>query len=81
MKILGAIGGIIGAIIVIIAGIDMIHIVSESGNSIMEISYHATGKGFIGLGIFCIALICVVAFRETYSTEEDEEEEDEEEDE
>jgi len=74
MKILGVIGGVVGAIIVILAGIDMTAIQSEAGDTIMEAYYHAMGRGFIGLGIFCIMLICVVAFRRVQPAKDDEEE-------
>jgi len=73
MKILGAIG-MVGAVIMIFAGVDMARIVSQataqgSAPSIAEVFYNAMGWGFIGLGIFCIMLICVVAFREVRQAE------------
>jgi len=82
MKILGVIG-VIGAAIMIFAGVDMTRIVSQSAaeggtRSVAEVFYNAMGWGFIGIGIFCIMLICVVAFREVHLTEGDEEEEEEE---
>ena len=86
MKILGAAIGMVGAIIMMFAGGDMMHIVSQataqgSAPSIAEVFYNKMGLGFIGLGIFCIMLICVVAFRPVHSVEGDEEEEEEEEEE
>jgi tetratricopeptide (TPR) repeat protein len=75
MGVLGAIG-IVGAIIMIFAGVDMARIVSQSAaeggaRSVAEIFYNAMGWGFIGLGIFCIMLICVVAFKKVQPTEDD----------
>jgi tetratricopeptide (TPR) repeat protein len=75
MKILGAIG-IMGAIIMLIAGIDMTRIISQataegSAPSIAEVFYNAMGWGFIGLGIFCIMLVSVVAFRQVRPAEDD----------
>jgi hypothetical protein len=67
MKILGIVG-IIGSAIIMIAGAYMTQIVSQSAaaggeQSIAEVFYHAMGWGFVGLGIFCMMLISVVAWR------------------
>jgi tetratricopeptide (TPR) repeat protein len=75
MQALGAIG-IVGAIIMIFAGVDMARIVSQSAaeggtRSVAEVFYNAMGWGFIGLGIFCIMLICVVAFKKVQPAEDD----------
>jgi tetratricopeptide (TPR) repeat protein len=83
MKILGVIG-VIGAVIMILAGVDMTRIVSQataegSAPSINEVFYNWMGLGFIGLGVFCIILICVVAFRQVQPAKDDEEEGDDEE--
>lgn len=83
MKVLAAIG-VVGAVIMIFAGLDMTRIVSQataegSAPSTAEVFYNSMGLGFIGLGIFCIMLICVVAFREVQPVKDDEEEGDEEE--
>lgn len=75
MQVLGAIG-IVGAIIMIFAGVDMARIVSQSAaeggtRTVAEAFYNAMGWGFIGLGIFCIMLICVVAFKNVQPAEDD----------
>jgi tetratricopeptide (TPR) repeat protein len=75
MQALGAIG-IVGGIIMIFAGVDMARIVSQSAaeggtRSVAEVFYNAMGWGFIGLGIFCIMLICVVAFKKVQPAEGD----------
>jgi heme/copper-type cytochrome/quinol oxidase subunit 2 len=81
MKILSAIG-IIGACFIIGAGVNMTQIISQSaaegsGRSIAEVFYNAMGWGFIGLGIFCIMLVCIVAFKKASLEQEEEDEEDE----
>jgi len=58
--IIMAIAGIAATVLLIWAGVSMLQIHSEgsaSGNvSIMEVSYHATGLGFIGFGALAILL-------------------------
>ena len=83
MKILGVIG-IIGAIVMIFAGVDMMRIMSQAtsmgeGPSIAEVFYNAVGLGFIGLGIFGLMLMSVLtlgllSFKEVQAAEEEEEE-------
>jgi len=60
VEIIIAISGIAATVLLIWAGVSMLQIHSEgsaSGNvSIMEISYHAMGLGFIGFGALAILL-------------------------
>jgi len=84
MKILGVIGGVGGALIMVVAGTDMMRIQSEAvagrnAPAIAEVFYNALGLGFIGLGIFCIMLICVIGLRGVRPAEASKEEDSEEE--
>jgi len=67
MKAIAIAIGIAGAIIMSVAGVDMMRIKTEAGAegapTIMEVFYNAVGMGFLGLGIFCIMLICIVGLR------------------
>lgn len=55
--------GMIGSIVMIGAGTDMASISSVAGNTVAEANRNAVGAGFIGLGIFCIVLTCLVFSR------------------
>ena len=52
---------------------------AEGVPTITDVFYNAVGMGFLGLGIFCIMLICIVSSREARpaAIEGDEEEEEE----
>jgi len=62
-KLAGVILGIIASIVMIAAGIDMASIRSIRGDTVAEAFYNAIGGGFIGLGVFCIALVWLLAVR------------------
>lgn len=62
-RVVGLVFGIIGSIVMIGAGIDMLSIMSVAGNTVAEAYYHAMGAGFIGLGIFCIAITSLIYSR------------------
>ena len=55
--------GIIGSVIMMIAGINMTLIRSVAGNTVAEAFYNNMGVVFIGLGIFCITLIVMISRR------------------
>ncbi len=57
---LGLVVGIIGSLIMIGAGSSMASIRSAGEKTIMEAYYNSMGWGFIGLGIFCMILLCFV---------------------
>jgi len=57
---LGLAVGIIGTLIMIGAGAAMASIRSVRGDTVAEAFYNSMGWGFIGLGIFCMILLCFV---------------------
>jgi len=70
MKTLGVVGGMAGAVLMIVAGVDMLRIQSQwaaEGHEplIEEVFYNTVGLAVLGLGIFCIMLLGIVAFRES----------------
>lgn len=80
MKILGVVGGMAGAVLMIVAGVDMLRIQSQwaaEGHEplIEEVFYNTVGLAVLGLGIFCIVLLGIVAFRESRPATDDEGEE------
>jgi len=73
MKVVGVIGGIV----MIIAGIGMISIQSKAaaeglGRTVEEMFYNMMGLAVLGLGVFCIMLIGIVSSRQAGPARDDE---------